>query len=300
MIHHLRFHGRGGEGVKLASRIVSRTAFLAGFTVQDSPLFGAERRGAPVAAFARLADGSIGERGYIERPDVLAVLDSSLLDDPDAGVLDGVDAGTLVLVNSEHGGEALQRRCAIAARTVSLDVTAIALELLHGDLLSAPMAGFVVRATGIASQSLLADAVRRELADAGIDPSLIEHNVTAAARAFAAVPVVGFSTAPAAAPPPPSAPFVLPRVPARLAAPVISAAATSAQRSTAAWRTYRPVIDLAHCTRCFVCFAFCPEGAIQLDAENYPHIDYAHCKGCLVCVAECPPHVISQEREHAR
>jgi 2-oxoacid:acceptor oxidoreductase delta subunit (pyruvate/2-ketoisovalerate family) len=59
------------------------------------------------------------------------------------------------------------------------------------------------------------------------------------------------------------------------------------------------VIDLARCTRCFLCFALCPEGAIGLDAENYPVVDYAHCKGCLVCVTECPTHTIRQEREEA-
>jgi len=42
-VGHVRFHGRGGEGVKLASRIVSRALFLAGYVVQDSPVFGAER-----------------------------------------------------------------------------------------------------------------------------------------------------------------------------------------------------------------------------------------------------------------
>jgi pyruvate ferredoxin oxidoreductase gamma subunit len=72
MIGRIRLHGRGGEGVKLASRIVSRAAFLAGRTVQDSPLYGAERRGAPVVAFVRFSDGGpIAERGYIERPDAV-------------------------------------------------------------------------------------------------------------------------------------------------------------------------------------------------------------------------------------
>ena len=62
---------------------------------------------------------------------------------------------------------------------------------------------------------------------------------------------------------------------------------------------YRPVISRSGCTRCFVCFAVCPEGAIRLDEQNYPVVDYPHCKGCLICAEECPPGVISQIREEA-
>ncbi|MDH5576003.1 MAG: 2-oxoacid:acceptor oxidoreductase family protein, partial [Nitrospirota bacterium] len=55
----IRFHGRGGHGVKTASRIVGTAAFLAGYQVQDSPIYGAERRGAPVTAFTRIDTTSI-------------------------------------------------------------------------------------------------------------------------------------------------------------------------------------------------------------------------------------------------
>jgi pyruvate ferredoxin oxidoreductase gamma subunit len=94
-------------------------------------------------------------------------------------------------------------------------------------------------------------------------------------------------------------PFVLPRLPARIAAPSIDAEATSALRTMAGWRVYRPVIELGRCTRCLLCFVLCPEGAIHLDADNYPVVDYDHCKGCLVCVTECPPKAVSETREQA-
>src|SRR5436309_8292611 len=50
-MRRIRFHGRGGQGMKTASRILGSAAFHAGFIVQDSPVYGAERRGAPMAAF---------------------------------------------------------------------------------------------------------------------------------------------------------------------------------------------------------------------------------------------------------
>jgi pyruvate ferredoxin oxidoreductase gamma subunit len=51
----IRFHGRGGQGMKTASRILGAAAFHAGYVVQDAPVYGAERRGAPMAAFTRIA-----------------------------------------------------------------------------------------------------------------------------------------------------------------------------------------------------------------------------------------------------
>jgi pyruvate ferredoxin oxidoreductase gamma subunit len=299
MIGHIRFHGRGGQGVKLASRIVSRAAFLAGHAVQDSSLYGAERRGAPVVAFVRFADeGPIAERGYIECPDVVVVMDDSLLTRPEAGVLDGVDGATLLLANSRHTAEELRARFAIAARVVALDVSGIALALLGHHHPSAPTAGFTVKATGLAGWDELARAVATELAEIGLASDRVGPNLAATRRAFDDAPFVGLpvrsrAAGPAAAP----RPFVLPRLPAGIAAPSVLAGATSALQTTEGWRVSRPVIDLARCTRCFLCFALCPEGAIRLDAANYPVVDYDHCKGCLVCVTECPPRAIAEVRE---
>lgn len=299
MIRHLRFHGRGGEGVKLASRIVSRAAFLAGSTVQDSPLYGAERRGAPVVAFVRFAEQApIAERGYIECPDVVVVIDDSLLAQPDAGVLDGVTEATLVLANTRQPADALRARFGIAARVVALDVSGITLALLGQHVLGAPAAGFTVKATGLAGWNDLVRAVDTELMDIGLAADLVERNLVATRRAFDGAPFVGLPARGVTAGPTarPRA-FVVPRLPAATTAPSIVAGATSARRTTEGWRVSRPVVDLARCSRCFLCFALCPEGAIHLDAANYPVVDYDHCKGCLVCVTECPPHAFAEVRE---
>lgn len=68
MMLRIRFHGRGGQGMKTASRIVGSAAFHAGLVVQDSPVYGAERRGAPMSAMTRTAHEPIRERGMIVRP----------------------------------------------------------------------------------------------------------------------------------------------------------------------------------------------------------------------------------------
>lgn len=298
-VRHVRFHGRGGEGVKLAGRIVSRAAFLNGFVVQDSPVYGAERRGAPVVAFVRIGTAPILERGYIGAPDAVVVMDDSLLGVPDAAVFDGLTPASLLLVNSGRAAAELKEKHGVAGRTIVCDLSAIALAVLGRHLLSAPVAGFVVKTLGLCGWEALAEAVTVELAAAGLDRGLAQPNREATRRAFDAATPIGFSEPPAPKAIEPRRPFVLPRLSVRRAAPSIDAEATSERRHVDAWRVYRPVVDLTRCSRCFLCFALCPEGAIRLDTEHYPVVDYDHCKGCLVCVAECPPAAIGQVREDA-
>ena len=81
----IRFHGRGGHGIKTASRILGTAAFMTGYQVQDSPVYGAERRGAAIAAYTRIDQEPILERGVIDQPDVIVLGDETLFDDPGAG-----------------------------------------------------------------------------------------------------------------------------------------------------------------------------------------------------------------------
>ena len=296
MLRQLRFHGRGGEGVKLAGRITSRAAFLAGLAAQDSPLYGAERRGAPVVASVRAGDPPLLDRGYVRDPDLVVVMDASLLADPHIGVLEGGAAA--VLVNSAELPQRLKADLGITAEVVCLDVSSLVLARL-GDLhLSAPMAGWAIRALDLAPWECVAAAVRIELAAIGVPALSIELNLEATRLIFDAARTL-----------PPrereprqrssEAPFKVVRLPVSTSAPTVDAGANSQLRTTGGWRTHRPVIDRTHCTRCFLCFVLCPEGSIHLDAEHFPWIDYDHCKGCMVCAAECPTHTIHEEREAA-
>ena len=74
-MRELRIHGRGGQGAVIASKVLASALFLEGKSVQSFPAFGVERRGAPVTAFLRLADGPILLRCEITEPDDLIVLD---------------------------------------------------------------------------------------------------------------------------------------------------------------------------------------------------------------------------------
>ncbi len=99
-MYRIRFHGRGGQGMKTASRILGTAFFLEGYEVQDAPRYGAERRGAPIFAFVRADHKPINERGIIPQADLVVVADDTLVPVPAAGVLAGMDGHTVLLINS--------------------------------------------------------------------------------------------------------------------------------------------------------------------------------------------------------
>jgi len=70
---------------------------------------------------------------------------------------------------------------------------------------------------------------------------------------------------------------------------------------TGDWRTFKPVIDHNKCTRCTLCYYYCPDGSIILKTENGKvvkvDVDYYHCKGCGICAKICPVKAISMVEE---
>lgn len=291
----IRFHGRGGQGAKTASRILGTAAFLEGFVAQDSPIYGAERRGAPVAAFTRMGKDPIRERGIIAHPDVVMVADASLIGDPAAKVLEGVDEKAVLFVNSPMSTEQFSSEVSVRGRLTTLNVTEIALQRLgKRGAFSALLGAVAGRLVGLRQESIH-EAIARELTELGLAASVIEQNQTAAQYCYEAVPVVALD-------------FHARRtVPVSLRTPVydpptrgtagITVGPNSGLRSVGGWRTFRPVLRPDLCNGCWLCFANCPEGAITIKPDGRPAIYYPHCKGCLDCVDVCPTDALTVERE---
>ena len=80
---------------------------------------------------------------------------------------------------------------------------------------------------------------------------------------------------------------------------VILSAGNMVEHETGGWRTLRPVVDMAKCTHCLICWVFCPDGSIEVDGGRLQGIDLAHCKGCGICARECPTKCIEMVAEAA-
>ena len=75
----IRWHARAGQGAVTAYRLVAETAMDDGQYCQSMPEFGAERQGAPLRAFTRISSDPIEIHNNILNPDIVIVLDETLL-----------------------------------------------------------------------------------------------------------------------------------------------------------------------------------------------------------------------------
>jgi len=173
----IRFHGRGGMGAVVASQLVAQAAFLEGRWAQSFPFFGVERRGAPVTAFARIADRPVDVRTNVYAPDVVVVLDPSLL--KGVAFLDGLVDGGTVLANAP------EPIIAGTGPSFAVDATQIALEEGLGSrsvpIVNTAMVGALAGATGLVGLDSILAAI------SALVPQKVEANRRAAERAFHAV-----------------------------------------------------------------------------------------------------------------
>jgi pyruvate ferredoxin oxidoreductase gamma subunit len=288
----IRLHGRGGQGIKTASQILGTAAFLSGYESQDFPLYGAERRGAPIVAFTRISPKPILERGPISIPDLLLIGDETLLEDSQAAPLCGSDEQTVVFVNSAKDPQNLKESFKLPSLPVTCGLTQLCLQYLNNAMVrSTALAAAGARLTGLISIKNLLESVEIELEAIGITGSPIQSNLDLVREVFGALDPETIKDREDSALSP-SKLMILEQQEVQDAAPLITATGNMVQRKTGNWRIHRPEIDYENCNHCMICYARCPEGVIKMDPEGKPVIDYDHCKGCMICAQECPKHSI--------
>lgn len=288
----VRFHGRGGQGAKTASRILGSAAFNDGYFAQDFPIYGAERRGAPVSAFTRFSSEPITERGFVFSPDISAVVDESLIADPLVNPFAGLRKGGVAVVNTTKPARTiLPGRDDVTV--TSVDLTGQALKILGKPILSAGIAAAVARISGIKKKALQT-AVAEELRDIGLSAEMVDKNVEFAMAIYGELAPIVLKTEELV-----SKEELVPLavVVARGGIETVTKTGNSYLRHTGNWRTFRPTIDYAKCTDCMICYAYCPESAMSIGQDGRVKIDYDNCKGCMICMTECPLRAVSQMRE---
>lgn len=158
----VRIHGRAGQGALTAARLLAGAAWRDGWHPLAFPHFGAERTGAPMNAYVRLARGPVRNRSRVLRPDLLLVLDPSLLDDPQFGLLVGVHGGTLGLVNAEALPEIL---LPTEGRWLDVPASRLAVEAMGQDRANVPLLGALAALEGPISIDSLETTIEEELAE---------------------------------------------------------------------------------------------------------------------------------------
>ncbi len=122
----IRWHARGGQGAKTASQILALAALAQGNYVQAFPEYGPERSGAPMKAFNRIDERKIRIHYNIYEPDVVVVVDDSLLSSASANVIDGLKPEGTLLVNTKASPEEVRRRTGFPGKIMTIDADEIA------------------------------------------------------------------------------------------------------------------------------------------------------------------------------
>jgi 2-oxoacid:acceptor oxidoreductase gamma subunit (pyruvate/2-ketoisovalerate family) len=154
-----RWHGRGGQGAWTASELLARTALYEGKYIQSFPEFGPERMGAPVTAFTRISTEPIRIHCAVYEPDVVAVLDPTLL--KAVPVTSGLDKDGIIIINSVEEPAKVKEALKMERGTLwTIPATEIALRILGIPITNTAMLGAVARATSIVSLESVEKAVK--------------------------------------------------------------------------------------------------------------------------------------------
>jgi pyruvate ferredoxin oxidoreductase gamma subunit len=178
----MRFHGRGGQGAVTCAELVAQAAIDMGKYATAFPSFGPERRGAPVVAFARVDDKPIKLRSKIYNPDVVVVLDPSLLDIANPTV--GLREGGMLIINTSHDAESIRKQLAYEGKLALVDAGRIAKEVLGLPITNTTMVGALVKSTGLMEVEALKEPFKRRFG------KIAPRNIQAMERAFGETLVV--------------------------------------------------------------------------------------------------------------
>lgn len=282
----VRFHGRGGQGAVTSAELLALSAIHEGRYAQALPSFGPERRGAPVAAFARLDDVPIRLRSTISFPHYVVVLDPSLLQIP--SIKAGLRDGGMVIVNTHM----TEDECRVAMKGYSgrlaiVDASKIALQTLKVPITNTAMLGAFAKASNAVHLESFEEPLRerfRDKADINLKALKLAYEETIL---YGCKEVEGdfgieesssssgFKTAEHILWTDFNPGFIL------------TETGTSRHYLTGDWRSRKPVWNKVQCVKCGVCYIYCPDMAIRRDEEGYFSANLDYCKGCGICAKEC-------------
>jgi 2-oxoacid:acceptor oxidoreductase gamma subunit (pyruvate/2-ketoisovalerate family) len=174
--------GRGGQGAVTFSQLLAIAAFYDGLQSQAFPSFGVERRGAPSFSFTRIAKGQcIGLRSQIYTPDIVVVLDPSLLSS--INVAEGLKKNGHLIINSKKSVKEIKAESK-NYQVCTVDATSVALKIFKADIPNTPILGAVVKATKIVTLNSVYKAIEDRFKGKG---NLIELNKKAVKEVYESV-----------------------------------------------------------------------------------------------------------------
>ncbi len=180
----IRWHGRGGQGVVTAAKFLTDIALSENKFFQAFPEYGPERMGAPIQAFTRISKKPINVRSAIRSPNVVVVMDPTLL--WTVNVLNGIKNDACLVINTPENPDDVRKALKIKDKTIKIftvNATQISLETLGRAIPNTPMIGALAKALQLAEIEKILEFLRRSFSKKFSD-EIVEANVQAALRAY--------------------------------------------------------------------------------------------------------------------
>ncbi len=172
----VRWHGRGGQGAVTSVELLAQAAIGVGKYAQGFPSFGPERRGAPVAAFSRIDDKKIKVRSGIYQPDVVIVLDSSLIGL--VNVTEGLKPDGILIVNTTKNPKDVKKELNFSGIVATVDGTGIARKEMGVPIANTTMIGALLKMAGVMELDAMKETVEHRFG------RIAQKNITAMKRAY--------------------------------------------------------------------------------------------------------------------
>jgi pyruvate ferredoxin oxidoreductase gamma subunit len=180
----IRWHGRGGQGAKTAALLLADVGFSAGLYVQGFPEYGPERMGAPITAYNRLDKNEIRVHSNIYEPDMVVVVDETLIKAVD--VTAGLKPGGKLLVNTGRSPEEVNAEFgSIDAEIYAIDAVDIAVRTIGRPMPNSPLLSAAIRLSGIMERDEAARAMEEAFNEKFHGrPEIVKGNIAAVTEAW--------------------------------------------------------------------------------------------------------------------
>jgi pyruvate ferredoxin oxidoreductase gamma subunit len=178
----IRWHARGGQGAKTASLLLAEAAAMEGKYSQGFPDYGPERMGAPMRGFTRISEEPIQVHSAIYSPQMVVVLDDTLLSAVD--VADGTPEDGIIVVNTLKTPSDVRKQLGLEGRKVfTVNATGIAIDEIGRPIPNAPMLGALIKVSELLSLEAVTRQIKKKFSH-GFRPEVLEGNMRAIQRAY--------------------------------------------------------------------------------------------------------------------
>ena len=182
-IVEIRWHGRGGQGTVTAAKVLADACLSGGRHVQAFPEYGPERAGAPLKAYNRISAKELRMHCPVLNPQVVSVVDATLLDG--INVAEGATEDAIFVVNTSKDPKEIRAKLNAGSKqkVFTVDATKIAVDCIGRALPNAPMLGTICKVTGIVTLEHLLEDVKKSFGKK-FSQKIIDGNLEATKRGY--------------------------------------------------------------------------------------------------------------------